>query len=192
MHDAPAGVPRTTARDVEEKVVTLIAESEVFAGVVDDAVGAERARLFDVARAAHGRDLGTQCFGDLHRERSNPTRSAVDQHALAGLQLAFVAQTLQRGERCDTNRRRLLDSHVRRTEHNRALFANADVLGEGTIASTEHFVADLELGDIFADCFDGAGEVDTSCLRLRLEEAHRRARDQWGAGDPVPIGRVDR
>jgi Tetracyclin repressor-like, C-terminal domain len=61
-------------------------------------VGAERPRLLDVRRAADRRYLGTEPLGDLDGKRANASRGALDQHLLARLHPALVAQAQQRGE----------------------------------------------------------------------------------------------
>ena len=58
---------RKVANGVEDGVVGLAVFSEVFLGVVDDLVGSERPHEFDVLGVGHGRDVGPEVPGQLHR-----------------------------------------------------------------------------------------------------------------------------
>ena len=69
--------------------------------------------MLDVPRAAHGGHLRAERLRDLHGERAHAAGGPVDQHLLPGLELALVTKSLERRERCDRDRRRLLERHVR-------------------------------------------------------------------------------
>jgi len=94
------------------RIVALPAAGDVLPGVVDDVVGAERADQLGVADAAHADDVSAEGLGDLHGERADASRCAVDQHRLAGLHLADVAQALQGGDGGDRHRCGLLDGQA--------------------------------------------------------------------------------
>ena len=98
---------------------------------VDDMVGAERADQLDVANAAHAGDVSAEGLGDLHGERADASRCAVDQHRLAGLHLADVAQALQGGDGRDRHRCGLPDGQVDALGGEQAL-GDAGELGQAT------------------------------------------------------------
>ena len=90
------------AGDVDDDVIALAASRESpLLRVVDDPIGAERSHELDVVCRAHGRDVCAERLGDLHRERPDSARGAVDEHLLSGLYPPVVAQRLQGGDRCD-------------------------------------------------------------------------------------------
>jgi hypothetical protein len=60
--------------------------------IIDHAVGPERFHKIDIARAANRGHLGAERLCDLDCERSDPTRRAVDQNFLSGLNVPFVEQ----------------------------------------------------------------------------------------------------
>ena len=70
-------------------------------------ISADFTHHFHIARTADTGHFGTQRLGNLHRERANPAGSAVDQHLLARLHLAHIAQAPQCGQRCGRNGRGL-------------------------------------------------------------------------------------
>mmetsp|Transcript_7630 Transcript_7630/g.18952 ORF Transcript_7630/g.18952 Transcript_7630/m.18952 type:complete len:216 (+) Transcript_7630:175-822(+) len=80
--------PAVPARDVEDLVVApaLGARSGVDAlrAIVNDHVRPEGAHHLDVLRGAHAGHVRAHRLGQLHRERADAARGAVDQHALAG------------------------------------------------------------------------------------------------------------
>ena len=64
-------------------------------------------------------------LGDLHGERAHASRRAVDQDLLPRLNLSLVAKTLQRGDRRDRDRCRLLERQVGRLQHHGPILGNA-------------------------------------------------------------------
>ena len=76
---------------VEDQVVALLAFGEIFFRVVDDVIGAERARHLHVSRADDRCDLSVERLRDLERECSDAARCAVDQDFLAGVDLPCAA-----------------------------------------------------------------------------------------------------
>ena len=112
--ERPSKVGQRVVGDVvEDEVVLPSAAGEVVAGVVDDVVGADRADEVHVPRAAHAGDLGAERLRDLHGERADPARGTVDEHRLAGLDVALVAQRLEGDEPGQRDRGRLLEGEVR-------------------------------------------------------------------------------
>src|SRR5262249_51144851 len=112
LQRAPHGVPRVSASYVDDQVVPLVLACEVLAGVVEHAIGAERTRLLDVASAADGGHVRAEGLRDLDGEGSDAARGAVDEHALARLELAVIPDPLERGQSGDPHRRGLLEGDV--------------------------------------------------------------------------------
>ena len=67
---------------------------------------------------------------------------------------------------------------VARLRRDRAVRQNANVLGERTGLSTEHFVAGFEVRYIFADGFNDSGVIDTDARVLRLAQSGDRTQRQ--------------
>src|SRR6266511_3046695 len=117
----------------------MLASGEVRLRVVDDVVCSDRPDHVDVPRAADAGYLRPERLGDLHGERAHAPRRAVDQNLLARPNLALVAEPLQRGDRRQRHRRRLLEGQAGRLR--RDCVANAHVLGESSASPTEHLIA---------------------------------------------------
>ena len=81
---------------------------EIFFGVINHVIGADRADKIDIARAANAGHFRAERFRDLHRESADAAGRTVHQDLLTGLNVTFVAETLQRGDGRDWNRSRLL------------------------------------------------------------------------------------
>src|SRR5207244_2720560 len=115
-------------------------------------------------------DLGAERFGDLHRERPDTARRAVDQNFLSGLNVPFVAQTLQCREPGNRNRTGLFESYICRFQNNSAIGIDADIFGDSTILRSENLVARFEVRYIFSNCFDDPGEVGAEARVFRLAQ----------------------
>jgi hypothetical protein len=70
---------------------------EVATGVVDDVVRADGTDQIDFRGAAHAGDVRAECFGQLHCVGAHAAGRADDQHGLAWLELAVIAESLQGG-----------------------------------------------------------------------------------------------
>ncbi len=179
------------AHVVEDHVVPRRPGGEVLLRVVDDVRGAERAHQLDVARAAHARDLGAERRRDLDRERADPAAGPDDEHPLARLHLAHVADPAQRGRRRHGDRGRLLEGQARRLRHHLVL-RGARVLGEGAADAAEHLVAGPQLLHVRADGLHHARRVDPGHPGLRLGQPHpHEPRHVRVASQDVPVVRVE-
>jgi hypothetical protein len=69
---------------VEEQVVTLPALGEILSRVIDDPMGADGSDHVHIPRTAHAGHVCAERLGDLHSERTHPSRRAVDQDHLTG------------------------------------------------------------------------------------------------------------
>ena len=72
---------------------------EIFLSVINDMVCPDRAYHVQIPRAAHASHFSPERFGNLHRKRTHTTRRTINQNLLPGLNLSFVAKTLQ-GDDC--------------------------------------------------------------------------------------------
>jgi hypothetical protein len=86
-----AEIPQAPVSDVvQDDVVANCAIGEVIRRVVDHVRGAERPHHVAVPGAAHAGDLGTECGRDLDGKSPNPSRGAVHQDPLPGLDVTAV------------------------------------------------------------------------------------------------------
>ena len=175
---------------VEDEVVALGPGGEVDLRVVDDVVGADRADQLDVLRAADPGHLGAERLGDLHGERAHATGSAVDEDLLTGLDLAVVAQELERGRGGHADRGRLLEGEIGRLLEELVL-CRPRVLGEGSRAPAEDLVARLEPGHIRPDRLDRPRDVGSGHAVLRPAESGREAHDERRARHEDPVTDMD-
>ena len=114
------GLRQRVARDVvHDHVVARPALREVLPRVVDDVIRADGADHLDVPRAADAGHLGAERLGDLHGERPDAPRRAVDEHLLPRPDLAVVAKSLKRGAGGRGYGRGLLERQVARLVRDR-------------------------------------------------------------------------
>src|SRR5436190_15999059 len=158
------GVPRVASGDVGDQVVALALTREVLAGVVEHAVGAEGPRLLDVACAAHSCDVGAERLRDLDGERADTARGAVDQHALARLEIAVVSEALERSQARDPHRRGLLERDVGRLADD---VERAHVLGEGAAPAAEYLVSGGQVGHVLPHGLHDSREIGAEKRALR-------------------------
>ena len=131
------------AGGVEDEVVLLLAFGEVFPGVVDDVIRAERAHELDVSRAAYTGDFGAPGFRDLHGVGSHAAGGAIDEHLLSGGDATVIAQALQRGDGGDRYRGGLLERDFSGLQDNVAVLTREHVFGERAARPAEDFIARL-------------------------------------------------
>src|SRR2546423_1005626 len=161
---------------VEDEVVAFLTLGEVLPGVVDDMVSADRSDHVDVLRAAHACHLGTERFGDLHRERSEASRRAVDQNLVTWLDLPLVAKQLQCRGCGDPDRGCLLEREAGRLWHE-VVRRGARVLGKGARAPAENLIAWAQLRHARTDGLHRPGDIRSRDSVLYLAQSVRRARD---------------
>ena len=129
---------------------------------------------------------------DLDGEGAHPAAGPVDEHPLAGLHLAHVADPAQGRRRRDGDRGRLLEGQARRLRHHHVR-RGARVLGERAPEEAEHLVARLQPAHVRADRLHHARRVDPGHAGLRLGQPHaHEPRDERVASQDVPVGRVER
>ena len=78
---------------IENHIVTFLALGEIFFGVIDYVVGAERADKIEIARAADAGHICAKGFCNLDCESAYAAGRAVDQNFLPCLNLSLLAQT---------------------------------------------------------------------------------------------------
>lgn len=175
---------RGVASDVDDQVVPG-AVGEVFTGVVDYLVSAEIFHQVEFVGAAYPGDLRAECLGQLHGETSDTAGRAGDQHPLPCLHPPGF-QGLPRGAPGDSEDRGVLERATRRFV-DQLVLAGRGVLGEGTTAHAEHFVAGGESGHRRADRDHGAGDIDAGYPVLRpTEPVPDDPHQVRGAGHQVP------
>ena len=125
----PARPERPASGDIEYQVVALPAPGEILLAVVDDLSGPDRPDQVRVPRTADPGDRRAERPGDLHGERADAARGPVDQHLLAGLDPALVAQAQQGGDGRHRHGRRLLEGQ-RPWLAGQQVFGDRDVLGK--------------------------------------------------------------
>src|SRR5579871_5816634 len=148
------------AGEIEDDVVLFGAGGAIFFGVVDHAIGAERADQDHISCAAYAGHFCAEPFRDLDGERADTSGRGVDQDFLPWLDVGLVAKCLQGGEGCDADAGCLLEGYVIRFQSHR-LIRGAYVLGEGAAARPENRIAGFELSYVFANGFDYACDIDT-------------------------------
>jgi hypothetical protein len=92
VNGAAALGQRTVPDQVEYHVVAPAIAGEVFPGVVDDVIRADRPDELNVSCAAHAGHVRAERLGDLYGERAHATRRAVDQDMLSWLYPRHVTQ----------------------------------------------------------------------------------------------------
>ena len=158
---------RVVAHVVEDEVVALRALREVVLGVVDDVVSPDGADPLHVAAAAHAGHLGAERLGDLDGERAHATRRTIDEDLLARLNLAVVAEKLQRGGGGNAHGRGLLEGDVRWLP-NEMVLGRGHVLGEGALAPAEDLVACSKSLHVLADRLDSPCDIGSRNADLGL------------------------
>jgi hypothetical protein len=165
------------AHQVEHDAVAPAVAGEVFPGVVDDVVGAERADQLHVSGAAHAGHLRAERLGDLDGEGAHATGGPVDQDVLSGLDPTQVALADQGGAGGQRYRRCLLEGQVGRLGC-RSVVGDAHVLGKGAVGEAEvagHLITRSQPGHTPADRFHPTGEVLAPDLPLGPAEPEHRA-----------------
>ncbi len=148
-------------------------------------VGAEIAHGLCLGLVAHGRQHGgAERLGELDRRRADAARTAMDQHALAGLELAALEEIVPHGEIVLRQRRRA--QHVEALRRRQALRrGHGAVLGIGAARRQRaHGIAHLPAADARAQRRHGAGGFETGQIR----RARRRRIEAGALGD---VGSVD-
>src|SRR5207302_1179406 len=157
--------------------------------VIDGHIRAERLHQRMVLSAGRGRDLRADVFGQLDGEGADAARAGMDQDLLARPQLCEFDQRLPGGKPHQRQRRGLRVVEARGLPR-RGAFAHQGILGEGADAVVVETridrIAELELGDAWADRFHVAGEIGAEDQGEREGEQHL-----YGAVADLVVERVD-
>ncbi len=133
-----------------------------------------------VARAADAGHLGAERLRDLHREGADPARGAVDQDLLPGLDLAVIAQGLQR-RRSRPSATVAACSKVRLAGLAPAtVLGHGRVLGERAVAPAEDLIARPEPRHARADGLDRARHIRPADRRSSAGAARRPGAAMYG------------
>src|SRR6266700_3323787 len=176
---------------VENHIVTLPAFGEIFFGVINDVIRAERSNHIHISRTAYTGHIRAERFRDLDRERPNTSGRAVNQHLLSRLNLSFVPKSLQRRDASYVDRSGLLKCQIGRLQGHASIRTNAYVLAESSSSSTEHLVTWFELCHGFADCFNRPRKVNAQSCVLWLTQPNPEPHDLWRAFDEMPVVWID-
>src|SRR5690242_5539959 len=129
-------------------------------------------------------------FGNLHRERAHASRSTINQHLAARLNLSMVAKTLYGCQSRDVYGTGLLERNAVGFRHDTFL-ARSRVLGKRAAGTTKDPVARFELRDFAADCFNLAGHIYAGVSDWHLEQPRHYAKHARLASQQTPIERID-
>src|SRR5436309_16015342 len=113
----------------KNEVIALPIFGEIFLGVINDLVCANRAHHVYIPRAAHGSDASPERFGKLHRKRSHTTTRTINQHLLSELYLSFRAKALQGGDCREMDGRCFLEGLIGWFQRHR-IFTRTYILGK--------------------------------------------------------------
>jgi hypothetical protein len=128
---------------------------------VDEGVGAQTQRGVAVVGASCADHLGAHRAGQLHGDRADAARGAVDEDALPGLEVGMAEQGLPGGESGDGQRggRDVVDVGGQRGE---VAGFDRGVLGQGAVAGpvgqAVHALPDGQAGGAVAEFGDDAGQ----------------------------------
>src|SRR5580704_7951864 len=155
-----------TAHGIDHDVDIVHSVLDIGGGVIDDLVGADRAHVVDVGSRGGGDDRCALPVCELDRERSDATRAALDEDALAGLEVRAAEEREPGGDAADMQGRSLLEGDaVRdlrdgRDRCDRKLGIRARAAPEGPVSSSE-------TRDSIAERVNGAGEIEPGRGRKR-------------------------
>src|SRR5712691_556227 len=176
---------------VENHIVTLPAFGEIFFGVINDVIRAERSNHIHISRTTYTGHIRAERFRDLHREGSHTSRRPVNQDFLAGLNFSLIAKSLQCRDARYVDRSRLLKSDVCRLDRDGSVRARTNVLGKGTASPAEHFITWFELSNILTDCFNRPGVVNAEPRVLWFSQPNSEPHDLGRAFDEMPVVRIN-
>ena len=172
---------------VEDDIVALVRLREIFPGVIDQPVGAERFDEIEILSARDPGHLRPVLFCDLNGEVADAAGGAVDQDPVARLDLAEVAERLQGGQARDRKGGGLFEGEVLRFQRGILFrdggFFRAGPAGKGR-EEAEDVIADFEPRHRFPHLQDLAGEI-------RAGDPSLKAGDLRVAGAELPVDRVD-
>jgi hypothetical protein len=164
---------------VEDEVVARPTLGEIFLGVVDDVVCADRSDHVHVPCAADSGHFRSQRFGYLNRERPHASRRTIDQHLLSRLNLPVIAKSPEGDESGNGHGRGLLKREVSRFQR-QLVYGNGHILGKGAFAHTEYLVTRLNLRHVLAARLDVSCHSESRNLFLGLRSPNPMRRRMYG------------
>src|SRR5215475_12060830 len=105
--------------------------------------------------------------------------------------MAFVAQTLQRGYRCDWNSSCFLEAQIGRLQRDAPIGARTDILRKRSGASAENLIPHLVLGYVFADRFNHPGVINPESRVLWFAQPTAHDSGQQHPSYEMSIERID-
>ncbi len=123
----------------------------------------------------------------------DPSRGAVDQNPLPGLDFAAVADRVQGGHGCHRHCRRLFERQAGRFGDDEGGVGDG-IFGEGASGEAEDLVAGPQVVHVGTDVQDAACDVDPGdpSLRFGQADATHEAGNAWITAHHVPVVGVDR
>src|SRR4051812_31816750 len=89
---------RCATEDVDDEIEALLGVSEVFFGVIDDAVEADLRGQISGPTTTHAGHFSVGGLGELRRARADGAGSADDEDALTGRDVSVIVHGLPGGE----------------------------------------------------------------------------------------------
>ena len=164
----------------QDQIVTLPTFCEIFPGVINDMVCANRSRRVHIPRAAHGSDFRPEGFGNLDRECTHATRSAINQNLVATLDPSLITKTLQ-GSACRNWYRCCLLERTIGWLQRQFIFNSTHILGKPSPCETgypEHLVAWLKLLYVSANRFHSPCDITAEDLVFWCAKPRDQADEQ--------------
>ena len=179
---------------IEDDVVHLAVLGEVFLRVVDHPVGSQRSHGLEVLGVAHRSDVGFEVLGELHPCGADGPGRPVDEDPLAHPEIC-QSQAPQCVESSVTDRRSLLEAHAGRLVRDSGALPHADELRvrpEPEPTAAEDVVADRELANSCADCFDLSGQLAAEDPLPRSADARDDAAEERDGQAATSVGFTSR
>src|SRR5215210_5007836 len=152
--------------NIKYQVIPFSIFGEVFSGVIDDMVCAQRAHKVQLAGVIHPGHLSPVQFGKLHCKRTGAAACATNQNLLPRLDLPFIANPLQ-GDHCRLrDGRYFLERHTGWFQR-QGTFTSTHILGKTAQTRqdvSEDFIPWLKSPDVSASHLYSPGYVRSEYL----------------------------
>lgn len=190
LHCVERSIKRRAAHGVVDNVETFAVrvQADVAVGVLGPVIDGRCAQLADEIQAAGragGINVSAPGLGDLHGDLSDAARAAMDQYLLAGMDIGSIDQSFPGRDEHQGQGCRFTHAQCAGLWRDQ-LCIDGDVFGQCTLSATnptghaEHFVANSEIDNAFAQLNDNARQVDAQDRRKRLPGMATRSRCDFG------------
>jgi hypothetical protein len=178
--------------NVKDQVILFSVLGEVFAGVIDDLVRAQRAQKIQLAGVIHRGYLRPVEFRKLHGKHAGAAAGAINQHPVARLNLPLVANPLQGDDGRLGNGRGLLEGQPGWFERH-GCTPNADILGKPIAIAhgfAKDFITRLKRLVVSANRFNLAGDVRAEYRAARFAKPSQAGIQRF-PGQSLPVRPID-